>query len=60
MTGATTREVMERLGHTTLDTAMRYQHATRERNRVLADALDELIVSSLPEERRRYVEVKYG
>lgn len=60
MTGATTREVMERLGHTTLETAMRYQHATRERNRVLADALDDLIVSSLPEERRRYVEVKYG
>jgi integrase len=60
MTGATTREVMERLGHTTLETAMRYQHATRERNRVLADALDDLIVGSLPEERRRYVEVKYG
>ena len=51
---------MERLGHTTLDTAMRYQLATREWNRVLADALDELIVSSLLEERRRYVEVKYG
>lgn len=60
MTGATTREVMERLGHSTLETAMRYQHATRERSRVLADALDDLIVGSLPEERRRYVEVKYG
>lgn len=60
LTGATTREVMERLGHATMETAMRYQHATAERNRALADALDDIIVESLPEERRRYVRVNYG
>lgn len=60
ITGATTKEVMERLGHTTMETALRYQHATRERERALADALDELGVANLPEPRRRYVEVKYG
>lgn len=60
ITGATTKEVMERLGHTTMETALRYQHVTRERERALADALDELVVANLPEPRRRYVEVKYG
>lgn len=60
MTGATTKEVMERLGHASVETAMRYQHATRDRNRALADALDELVVASLPEHRRRYLDVKTG
>ena len=60
ITGATTKEVMERLGHATMETALRYQHVTRERERALADALDELVVASLPEPRRRYVEVRYG
>ena len=60
MTGATTKEVMERLGHASVETAMRYQHATRERNRALADALDELVVASLPERRRRYLDIKTG
>lgn len=38
-TGATTRELMARLGHTSPDVAMRYQHAVRERDRSIADAL---------------------
>lgn len=60
LTDATTKEVMERLGHTTMEKALRHQHATRERERALADALDELVVANPPERRRRYVEVKYG
>lgn len=42
-TGATTKEVMYRLGHATHQAALRYQHATRERDRAIADALDDLI-----------------
>ena len=37
--GATVREVMERLGHRTERTAMRYQHAARERMKSLAGGL---------------------
>lgn len=38
-TGATTRELMARLGHTSPTVAMNYQHAVRERDRSIADAL---------------------
>lgn len=41
-TGATTAELMRRAGHASSDAALRYQHATRDRDRVLADALAEL------------------
>ena len=34
---------MYRLGHGTHQAALRYQHATRHRDRAIADALDELI-----------------
>lgn len=40
-TGATTRELMARLGHTSPEIAMRYQHATAERDRAIADRLGE-------------------
>lgn len=39
--GATVRELMGRLGHTTADMAMRYQHASRERDRAIAARLDQ-------------------
>lgn len=42
-TGASTKEVMYRLGHATHQAALRYQHATRQRDRALAAALDDLI-----------------
>ena len=42
-TGASTKEVMYRLGHATHQAALRYQHATRQRDRAIADALDHLI-----------------
>jgi integrase len=41
-TGATTAELMHRAGHASAAAALRYQHATRDRDRVLADALAEL------------------
>ncbi|MBO0892875.1 MAG: site-specific integrase, partial [Acidimicrobiales bacterium] len=41
-TGASTRELMVRMGHTTPDAALRYQHATQERDRVIAEALAEM------------------
>jgi integrase len=42
-TGATTAELMHRAGHASANAALRYQHATKDRDRVLADALEELV-----------------
>jgi len=41
--GATVRELMGRLGHTTPNVALRYQHATAERDRTIAEKLDTLM-----------------
>jgi integrase len=38
-TGATVAELMHRAGHASPGAALRYQHATEDRDRVLADAL---------------------
>jgi integrase len=40
--GATTAELMHRAGHASPNAALRYQHATKDRDRVLAEALAEL------------------
>lgn len=45
-TGATTAELMHRAGHSSTPAALRYQHATQNRDRILADALQELVVPS--------------
>ena len=42
-TGASTRELMHRMGHASARAALRYQHATRERDEVIAAALSDLI-----------------
>ena len=42
-TGATTAELMHRAGHSSASAALRYQHATRDRDRVLANALALLV-----------------
>ena len=47
-TGAGTKELMHRLGHTSHQAALRYQHATRERDKAVADALDAVIATSRP------------
>ncbi len=41
--GATLREVMARIGHSSTRAAMIYQHASRERDQVIASALNALI-----------------
>jgi integrase len=41
--GATTKELMRRLGHTTADMAMRYQRAETDRDRALANAMSEQV-----------------
>jgi integrase len=50
-TGATAKELMARLGHSSSRAAMIYQHAADERDRLIADRLDVMIA----EERRRNV-----
>ena len=40
--GASTKELMARLGHASADAALRYQHATAERDQAIARALSEL------------------
>lgn len=41
--GASTRELMQRMGHSTMRAALIYQHATEARARDLADRLDALV-----------------
>ncbi len=42
-TGATTAELMHRAGHASAPAALRYQHASRDRDRRLSDALEAMI-----------------
>ncbi|MGV8965964.1 MAG: tyrosine-type recombinase/integrase [Cellulomonas sp.] len=44
--GATVAELMARLGHTSPQMAMRYQHAAADRDRVIADALSNLATAT--------------
>ena len=41
-TGATLAELMARLGHSTPGAALRYQHAAKDRDRAIADALSDM------------------
>jgi integrase len=41
-TGATLAELMARLGHSTAGAALRYQHAAKNRDKIIAEALSEL------------------
>jgi integrase len=50
--GANTRELMERMGHTSPQVALRYQHVMAGRDQAIAAALDELVqAANLPPER---------
>lgn len=53
MTGASTKELMARMGHASPRAALIYQHATAGRDKAIASALDEMIQSVDPAERRR-------
>ncbi|NYH42890.1 integrase [Micromonospora jinlongensis] len=44
--GASTRELMHRQGHATMRAALIYQHATGERDREIAQAMDRGIAGS--------------
>ncbi len=44
--GASTRELMGRMGHSSMRAALIYQHRTADRDRLIADALDSLIDAS--------------
>jgi integrase len=48
--GASTRELMHRMGHASAEAALRYQHATRERDSFLAAALGDLVSEARPTE----------
>jgi integrase len=51
--GANTRELMDRMGHTSPAVALRYQHVMAGRDQAIAAALDELVqaAATLPAER---------
>jgi integrase len=51
--GANTRELMERMGHTSPAVALRYQHVMAGRDQAIAAALDELVqaAANLPPQR---------
>ncbi|WP_406344540.1 tyrosine-type recombinase/integrase [Streptomyces sp. NBC_00648] len=42
-TGASTRELMARMGHSTARAALIYQHASADRDRLIADAVSDLV-----------------
>ncbi|HUC37961.1 MAG TPA: site-specific integrase [Acidimicrobiales bacterium] len=43
MTGASTKELMKRAGHRSAAAALRYQHATEERDKAIAEALSPFV-----------------
>ena len=61
-TGASTKEIMRRLGHATQEAALRYQHATDERDRALAAGIDRLIQAAKADPSARVVPLRsaYG
>jgi integrase len=51
--GATTKELMERMGHTSPAVALRYQHVMADRQAAIAAALDGLVRDAQQADRRR-------
>jgi integrase len=56
-TGAGTKAIMRRLGHATPQASLRYQHATDDRDRVLADGIDALIRAARDDTSRTVVDL---
>ncbi|MFD6167621.1 tyrosine-type recombinase/integrase [Streptomyces coeruleorubidus] len=52
-TGASTRELMARMGHSTARAALIYQHASAERDRLIADALSALVDKGRKTEKKQ-------
>ncbi|MDW5330802.1 site-specific integrase [Plantactinospora sp. KLBMP9567] len=51
-TGASTRELMHRMGHATMRAALIYQHATSERDREIAAGMDRRIAKAQPKPKK--------
>lgn len=45
-TGASTKQLMARMGHSSMSAALRYQHATEDADQAIADALGALMSKS--------------
>lgn len=52
-TGASTRELMHRMGHSSMRAALIYQHATSERDREIAAGMDARIAKQDPNQKKR-------
>jgi len=52
-TGASTRELMARMGHSSSRAALIYQHATHQRDRLIADAVSEAISKTRRKPRKK-------
>jgi hypothetical protein len=52
-TGATTKELMKRLGHSGTRATMIYQHATKDRDKTIADGLGQLARDARPTKANR-------
>ena len=50
---ASTRELMARMGHSGTRAAIIYQHASQERNRAIADALDAVVEAGCRADQER-------
>lgn len=46
-TGATTKELMARAGHSTAAATLRHQHATEDRDRAIAEALEQFVTGDV-------------
>jgi integrase len=49
-TGAGVKEIMYRIGHSSPQAALRYQHATQRRDRSIADGISRLITQQRPDD----------
>jgi integrase len=45
-TGVSLKDLMYRMGHASPHAALRYQHATRERDQFIADAVDTIVAAA--------------
>jgi integrase len=59
-TGASTKELMHRLGHASPRAALRYQHATAERDEAIADGIDRLLEAAKGDPRSSVVAFRRG
>ena len=62
--GATTKELMARIGHSSYEAAIRYQHVVAERDAAIADALEGLCtvrpLKAKPKRDRSGTDVAHG